>query len=263
MVVMSLPPPLPPLEQLGQRPFSFYPAIANIEHNEWMYRRSTWSETLVRNTKSGEEVWVPRRFVGEVSRVDEPVMIVGLLKELEYKAGAVWPVERRVIEMPRAVNDWPRPAAHAEPALGPAAVVGIRLSDGAESKIGKIILGGIAVGIAACVLGVSLYRGGVIGNRIIYRPLLQNDLGLNSWDDYHAVVRMLGTPGADHWRSEKGEMQYRILSYPKQGFSIVLAGRDRNDARYIGAVDRDGNPVHSVQMPGNVNSIGLLRALKK
>jgi hypothetical protein len=73
---------------------------------------------------------------------------------------------------------------------------------------------------------------------------------------------MLGTPGGDYWRSEKGEMQYRILSYPKQGFSIVLAGRDRNDARYIGALDRDGNPVHSVQMPGNVNSIGLLRALR-
>src|SRR5713226_2004423 len=149
MVVMSLPPPPPPLEQLGQRPFSFYPAIANIEHNEWMYRQSTWSETLVRNTKTGVEVWVPRRFVGEVSRVDEPVMIVGLLKELEYKAGTLWPAERRVIEMPRAVNDFPRAPASVAP-TPPAPVVGIRLGDGAESRIGKVILGGIALGIVGC-----------------------------------------------------------------------------------------------------------------
>ena len=31
-------------------------------------------------------------------------MIVGLLKELEFKAGKVWPYERRVIEMPRALE---------------------------------------------------------------------------------------------------------------------------------------------------------------
>jgi hypothetical protein len=62
---------------------------------------------LVRNTKTNEEVSVPRRYLGEISRVDAPVMIVGLLAELEYRAGAVWPAERRVIEMPRAVNDGP------------------------------------------------------------------------------------------------------------------------------------------------------------
>ena len=51
---------------------------------------------------------MPRRFLGQVSRIEEPVMVVGLVKELEYKAGALLPHVRRVIEMPRAVNDLPR-----------------------------------------------------------------------------------------------------------------------------------------------------------
>ena len=82
-------PPIPPLlDHLATRPFSFYPPIVSIERNEWLYRKSTWSEILVVNCKSAQEVWIPRRFVGEVSRVDDPVLIVGLTKELEYKAGA-------------------------------------------------------------------------------------------------------------------------------------------------------------------------------
>ena len=98
-------PPIPPLlDHLATRPFSFYPPIVSIERNEWLYRKSTWSEILVVNCKSGEEVWIPRRFVGEVSRVDDPVLIVGLTKELEYKAGSVWPYQRRVLEMPVAVG---------------------------------------------------------------------------------------------------------------------------------------------------------------
>ena len=68
---MSLPPVPPPLEQLGHRPFSFYPAILNVEHNEWLYRRATWSEVLVQNTKTNEEIWVPRRFFGEISLVSD------------------------------------------------------------------------------------------------------------------------------------------------------------------------------------------------
>src|SRR5688500_8070293 len=93
----------PPYDQVGHRPFSFYPAIVNVEHNEWRLRRATWSEMLVVNTKSAEEIWIPRRFLGELSRTDEPVMIVGLNKELEFKAGQIVPFVRRVIEMPRAV----------------------------------------------------------------------------------------------------------------------------------------------------------------
>src|SRR6266404_3481178 len=101
-----MPVPLPPesLEDLQSGPFSFYPAIIGIERNEWVLRRATWTEVQVANTKSGDELWIPRRFLGELARVEAPVMIVGLLKELEYRGGALIPHRRRVIEMPRAVN---------------------------------------------------------------------------------------------------------------------------------------------------------------
>ena len=259
---MSVPPVPPALEQLGQRPFSFYPPISNVVHNEWLYRRATWSEVLVQNTKTNEEIWVPRRFVGAVSRVDEPVMIVGLTKELEFKAGTLWPMERRIIEMPRAVNESPR-LSSPQPAPRPASVVGIRVESSAESRIGRVVLGGIALGIVGCVLAVSLYRGGVLGNKILYAPVMQSDLGLSAYDDYHAVVRLLGKPAEDHWRSDRGEMQYRVLSYPQQGYYIILMGQDRKETRYIGAMDKNWTPVHTVQLPGNVNSLALLHMLKR
>lgn len=259
---MAVPPVPPPLEQLGQRPFSFYPPISNILHNEWFYRKATWSEVLVQNTKTNEEIWVARRFIGPVSRVDEPVMIVGLIKELEFKAGTLWPVERRIIEIPLAVNDSPRPRPP-DPLPQPAPVIGIRLESSSESRIGRLILGGIALGIVGCVLVVTLYRGGVLGNKIMYAPIMQSDLGLSAYDDYHAVVRLLGPPAEDHWRSDKGEMQYRVLSYPQHGYYILLMGRDRGDTHYIGAMDKNWTPVHSVQLPGKINSYSLLRTITK
>src|ERR671927_481255 len=107
---MLMPAPVPPsIEHLGDRPFSFYPAIIGVDHNEWIFSRATWSEVLVVNRASKQELWIPRRLVGEVSRIDDPVVIVGLNKELEMKGGMVVPHDRRIIEIPRAVNDVPRP----------------------------------------------------------------------------------------------------------------------------------------------------------
>jgi hypothetical protein len=66
--------------------------------------------------------------VGEVSVVDYPVVIVGLLRELEYREGAVWPCQRRVIEMPVAVGETRKPAGpEASRRPTPAPVVQIRL----------------------------------------------------------------------------------------------------------------------------------------
>jgi|SRR5579884_983653 len=256
---MAVPPAPPPLEELGPRPFSFYPPIGNIAHNEWLYQRATWSEVLIRNTKTAEEIWVPRRLLGHISRVDEPVMIVGLTKEMEYRAGALWPVVKRVIEMPVAVNDIPRPPAE----LKPAPVVGIRTSDGTESRIGRVVLVGIAGAILACVLVVSLYRGEVIGSRVVYSPILQTDIPLTNRDDYFAVVRALGEPQEDRWKSDKGEFQYRLLAYPKLGFAAILMGPDRGDVHYIGAMDKNWNPVHTVALAGHGNSYSILRHLKR
>ena len=66
-----------PLEQLGRRPFSFYPAICSLSHNEWMFRGATGEEIEVENTKSKEILSIPRRFLGGVSSSEEPVVIVG------------------------------------------------------------------------------------------------------------------------------------------------------------------------------------------
>jgi hypothetical protein len=250
-------PPIPPLlDHLSHRPFSFYPPILNIEHNEWRFRKGTWSEILVVNCKTGLEIWIPRRFLGEVSSVDEPVMIVGLLKELEYKAGSVWPHERRVIEMPRAVNEGLQGPA-TPPVEGPAPVLGIRLERGPESRVSRLIGATLLAGVLACVLLVVLAR-----RPVSYRAIEQSDLGLAAEDNYHSIVRKLGPPSEDRWRSETGELQYRLLHYPDRSYSLLLMGTDQQNARYIGAVDEDWRPIHFVELPNGANTLAMLRGLR-
>jgi hypothetical protein len=225
-------PPLPPiLAQLGQRPFSFYPAILNLSHNEWTYQSATWSEVLVRNSKTNEEIAVPRRYVGDISSVEAPVMIVGLRAELEYRAGAVYPAQRKVIEMPLAVNDSPRPPWQSAP-VGPAQVVGIRVESGANSRMGKLVLGGVALGLAGCVLAISLFRGGVIASRVFYTPSFRADLPLTPDDDYASVVRLLGPPEQQRWRLGPGDGAYEVLAYPRRGWNVILMGPTRAETRY-------------------------------
>ena len=256
------PPPLPtPLEHLGNRHFSFYPAILNIEHNEWLFRRATWSEILVVNTRSSQEIWIPRRFLGEVSRIDDPVLIVGLVKELEYKGGAVWPHQRRVFEMPLAVGESPRMPQPVNEA--PAPVIGIRLEPGTERRMGRLVGITMACGLVGCVFVLSIYREGVLRPRIVYSTRDQSYLELNRGDDYYAVVRKLGTPSADRWRSETGELQYRALSYPQKGFIVILMGSDRKDAKYIGTLDENWNIVHSVDTHRGGTTAAMLRGLKR
>jgi hypothetical protein len=145
------------LDQLGSRPFSFYPSIVGVEHNQWRLRRVTWTEVHVINTKTDLEMWVPRHLVGEVSLIEEPVRIVGLIKELEYKGGVLIPHRRRVLEMPRAVGDSPRPGVIRENLFRPilaentARVVGIRVEEGSRARRWRRILGWIATGLLACI----------------------------------------------------------------------------------------------------------------
>jgi hypothetical protein len=150
-------PPIPnPLDQLGRRRFSFYPPIVNIEHNEWVVRRSNWTEVQVMNTKTSTELWISRRFLGEVSLIEEPVMIVGLVKELEYKEGVVMPHVRRVIEMPLAVNDSFRWRSRAPEPDQPASVVGIRIEPSAQARTHKRMRAVMATVILICVMVATL-----------------------------------------------------------------------------------------------------------
>jgi hypothetical protein len=149
-----------PYDQIGRRRFSFYPAIVGIEHNEWTLRRITSSEVLVANTKTTEEIWIARRFLGEISAIEDPFLIAGLVQELEYKAGAVLPYRRRVIQMPRAVNGFaPMPLRLPEMAppenRGPAEVVAIRVEAGPNSRAGRRLLTWIVAGILASIIAAE------------------------------------------------------------------------------------------------------------
>lgn len=213
------------------------------------------------NTKTGTELWVPRRFVGEVSLVGEPVMIVGLLKELEYREGVVAPHVRRVIEMPRAVNDSPRtndsPRALAQRWTGdesraqrPADVVGIRIETPRESRAGRIVFGTVAAGLLACVTVTLVFRDGALGSRFTPAPVARLELPFTAGDNYGSVVAKLGVPAEDQTRVS-GEVQYRRLWYPRRGFTVILI-----DGRYAEAIDPSGRVLHST------GQFGLLRKLR-
>ena len=250
------PPIPPPLEALRHRPFSFYPAILDIEHNEWRYRKATWSEVLVVNARTGQEVWIPRRFLGEVSRIEDPVVIVGLVRELEYKSGAVWPHQRRVIEMPMAVG---AAAPSVRPLQRePAPVVGIRLESKTDSNIFRLVGGALVVGIVAAYFVMNFYRGGAPRPRIIYTAKDQSYLDLTGRDDYPAVVRKLGAPARDRWQSETGAIQYRALSYTDRAYTVILMGADRKGAFYIGTLDENWKPLRTFS-----STDSLLRGLPR
>jgi hypothetical protein len=257
---MSIPPIPPPLEHLVARPFSFYPAILNIEHNEWLFRKATWSEILVHNVKTNEELWIPRRFLGEISLVEDPVLIVGLVKELEYHRGAVLPHQRRVIEMPLAVGDRPHPPA---PRLEPAPVVGIRLEPGAESRIGRLILGTLMVGVLGTLGVVMVTREGTPRARVNYANGDTALLDVTVHDDYYSIVNKLGPPATDHSITKAGGLEFRSLWYPQRSYYVILMGAERDKLRYIGAMDKDWNLVQPVQLPGGASTAAMLRGLQK
>ncbi|MBZ5601875.1 MAG: hypothetical protein LAO79_06185 [Acidobacteriia bacterium] len=235
---MSVPPIASPLSQLGRAPFSFYPPIVGVEHNEWIFRRATWNEIEVINTKTSEELAIPRHFVGEVSLIGEPVLIVGLIKEIEYREGAVYPYVRRVIEMPRAVNDWRRVRAPQPP--GPAPVVGIRVESGRRSRNW---IYSIAAGLLACMAVVTVFRDSAITSRLLARQSAGRiELPFTAQDDYDSIVRRIGPPAEDRWGRN-----HRRLWYPEHAFALILAGRDH--PHYAGAVDANGHVIHSVH-PG-------------
>lgn len=254
----------PPLDHVGQRRFAFYPAIVNAEPNEWLLRSASWSEVQIVNARTGQEIWIPRQYFGTISEVDDPILIVGLIKELEFRAGTVWPVVKRVIEMPRAVNQTvSRGLAPREQPAQPAPVIGIKLENGTESRIWKL-MGVAAVGtVVVSFLAISLFRGGALAPHVSYSVVPQNNLGLTTEDDYDAVVRHLGPPARDEWQSDQGALQFRSLWYPKEQVSVILMGQDRKRARYVGTMNTEWQVVHSVKLGRNADSRSLLQNLPK
>lgn len=242
----------PPLEELRGRPFSFYPAVLNIEHNKWQYRKATWSDVMVVNAKTGEEIWIPRRFLGEISRIEDPVVIVGLLRELEYKEGAVWPYQRRVIEMPIAVGAAAPPPSPPE-RHGPAPVVGIKLEPHGDSHILRMVGGALVLGLVAAYVAVNFYRDSVLRPRMALVARDRAYHSLTAEDDYSSIVRKLGPPSRDQWVLSG----YRELTYP--ACAVVLKATDNGRATYIGTLDGRGGVLYAI----DAATAAMLRSLPR
>ncbi len=251
-----------PLDQLAGREFSFHPSIVNIETNLWTVVEANWSEFLVRNVADQTQVWVPRRFLGALSASDRPVMIVGLEKQLEYKAGQVWPVQKRVIEMPRAPGAAEKvELLESEPKLS--LVAPPMRFDASEKKLGRLILMVLVGGVLVVAGGIAIFRGERSGEMIAYKAVVQESLGLGPEDDYFAVVRKLGEPVSDRWKSDGESLQYQVLTYPTRNLNVILTGRERKDVHYAGALDSDWKVVDSVTQKGGSNTYSVLAKLPR
>ncbi len=140
--------------ELARRRFSFSPAITGIGPNEWTLHRVTNDDATVRNAVSQEEISIPRRFFGDVSRLEEPVRVVALLKRLEYAEGIVRPLHRAVIEMP-AITDTPRVRTTCR-----AQVVAIREEFEPTPRWKHYLRISVALGCLACFIAVYVFREG-------------------------------------------------------------------------------------------------------
>ena len=250
MKLVSMPIIAAGLAELRHGRFSFFPAIVGVEHNEWILRRATWTDILVANAKTSEEICIPRHFVGEVSSIEAPYRIVGLVKELEYREGLVLPHRRSVIEMPRAVNDFGRSSLRPAPYPRPAGVVAIRAEPNGESRAWRVLRGSVAAGFLACLAVIFVVRDAHLGTGFGWTAAPARVPNLNARDDYDSVLKKLGSPASDRWlESRTGPGGYRRLWYPRRGVTLILTGASRNSARYAGTLNRNGEIIHSVD-PG-------------
>ena len=209
------------------------------------------------NARSGEEVCIPRMFLGEVSGVEEAVMIVGLNRELEWREGAIIPQERRVIELPVAVNDSRHTAASSGAHLAP--VINIRLEPKPEGRAWKwlgvaFVLGAVATTIVANIAWQSQPRQRPDLFRT-YRPWLE----LNANDDYVSTIHRMGTPSAVRI-TRSGDAVFQSLVYEARRYSVILAGRDKESARYVGTIDTRGHVLDAVRLTNGLTSESLLHS---
>jgi hypothetical protein len=249
-------------DNLQDHPFSFFPPILGIEHNEWTLVKETWSELLVRNTGTGQELAVPRRYFGETSSTDDPVRIVGLLQELEFRAGAVWPHRRRVLEMGGGPRRYVAPDSGAPPDPGLLGRIAGSGATGSELRIGKLIMGALG-GLAALALLIVAVIKFTPAAKPTFTAKDQMYLELNRGDDYHSILRKLGRPSEDVTRAGGGEVYYRKLLYRDRGYMVMLLGAEEKGVRYIGTLSMDWRPLHYVEFAKGTSTAPLLRTLQR
>jgi hypothetical protein len=98
--------------------------------------------------------------------------------------------------------------------------------------------------------------------RVVFTAKDQTYMGLTARDDRTEVVVKLGEPASDHWQSENGALQYEALDYPDRKLTVILMGGDRKSVQYVGTMDKDWKPVHSVTLRSGGTTDSLLRGLK-
>lgn len=253
-VVMPAAPIPPAFERLGGRRFSFHPSILRVTSNEWTFRYATWCEVMVRNTANGLDLWLSRRFLGELSENDSPIVIVGLLETLEWRNGAVYPRRSRVIEMPANPDVSAQEIGKGDRSRL-ASVVSIRLEGKNESRASRMAGGAVALGVLGClaVVGYSL-PGGESHRRAVVSSLDKTYLALSGNDTYTTVIQGLGLPDRDRWMVTASGNRIRLLDYADRGFQAVLFSD-----RYVGAVDGRGRILQSVLLPQGALSTPILR----
>jgi hypothetical protein len=239
------------------RSFSFYPLILGIDQNEWRYRRTTWSEIVVVNTHSGDEVCIPRGFVGDVS-LNGPTAIVGLKREMEWRDGAAIPYRRPVVELPLAVND--RIAAVSRPSR-PAPVVSIRLeTHNSAKRKGRQVLVVAMLGVVVFAVAGNVARPGEMRDRFDALRVNRAWRLLTPGDNVTTVVGKLGQPAARRMFVDEGGRVFLALDYPDRHFAAVLAGSRENEARYVGTMDPRGRVLDAGQSQLSVSAAGMLRS---
>jgi hypothetical protein len=258
------------LERYAHRPFAFQPAIGNIEHNEWLFLKRTWSEILVRNTASGKDLWVPRTYLGELSGVEDETMVLSLNRELDYRGGTLSP---RGLGGPGSAPTASAPgrmnsrATHSAPVpeMEPGTAPRMRASGetSTERKLQRFILLSLAGFIVVSAIVIFVTRSHETGGTITYETVLQRDIRLTAQDGYDAVVREFGEPAEIRWRSSSGERQFQALEYPSRGLTLILMGTDREDQRYIGAKDDEWRTVHYVTLTDGATTDAILRTLPR
>ena len=249
------------LAALEGRRFSFYPAIRGIARNEWTVRDSNWAEVQVRNEETGQEFWIPKSHLGVVSSSDSPVLILGLRRELEFKAGGVYPYHKVVTEMPatQAARQPRRPTAPPPKQ---------RLISGSDARIIRLL--GFAVG-AALLASLLVFAGAVGGLHNPLEALFQPDtstedqryLGLGSAASYFEVAGRLGSPESEQWISnEEDELQFQALHYTSRGYIVIMMGGSRAEMRYLGTVhDPSRRVLDSARLSRGGDTSSMMRNL--
>ena len=250
-----------PFEALQGKRFAFYPAIRNIEHNEWTLEQESWSEIRAKNAATGEEVWVPRNHLGEIASTDKPVVIVGLKRELQYRNGQIETYRKAVVELPSK----PQPRASFEPEPTPPPAMRASSTDSSTfALIGRAIV----IGLAGVFL-ITFFAFEGMRNPItrLFQPDTstadQNYLGLTNQDGYQQVVEKLGSPERKEWlSSEEAELQFQALFYPKRRYTVILMGGQRGDDRYIGTLHNPHRKIlDSARLSGGGDASAMMRNL--